>query len=776
MRFWVLLYSFIFGIISIRAQEIKGIITDNENHSISNVAIALQKNDSTFVEAAITKEDGTFSFKSSFIPYRLIINHIAYNIKIINSNKVDIGHIVLEEKNARLQEIIVKADRPVIKIDKGAILYNTKELIKERPVNSALDILSQIPILEKTDNDYKIVGTYETSIIINGRRTNMSMEQIKELLASTPSSQVREIQIYYNSPQKFGVDGASINIIMEKIRSEKIQLKGSIEAKASQAFYFTPSQSMNFTLSGKQWSLNTNYSLVKRLDHLGMKQKIQHTLNNQLHDVDFTSSWKMKNFKNLLSSEFNYDFKNKDELIIAYNGQFERKKYNVFSNINIDETPITSLNNQKNNNNIHDIYTEYSHGSLSLGADYTYFSGNSNQLLDNLQNDSTQNILSTSKQKVNAINFYADKTNDIGNGTLSYGINIKLSHTNNGLNTWEDGNMTQDLEENFFSEQNEQCIDGYIGWQQNFKNNITLEATISGEYFNAKMKQKEIKTTMWEDFHILPALTFSYKINSGNSLLLSLTSERKYPPYSNITARKLYINAYCINQGNPELKPSLSYQISTNYILNNKYIFILYGKSFPDYFSQTFYQSDKELKGIYKVINYKRFYQIGIAQIIPVIFSSCFNTTFTFNTVYINNKGSITDKDLFSNIIYNKKKIYGNYQILNNFVISKRNGLHLQLKAWLQTGAINGLYDLSARSNISASITWKKPKSPWSLVITGDDILNTNNGKKTIRNGLQHSDLKQYLDYKLISASIRYSFGGYKEKKIRIIDSSRFEQ
>ena len=83
---------------------------------------------------------------------------------------------------------------------------------------------------------------------------------------------------------------------------------------------------------------------------------------------------------------------------------------------------------------------------------------------------------------------------------------------------------------------------------------------------------------------------------------------------------------------------------------------------------------------------------------------------------------------------------------------------------------------MSSRSSFSTSFAWKKPKSPWSLVVSGEDLFETNNGKKTIDNGLQQSVLKQYLDYRLLSASVRYSFGGYKAKKSRVVDSSRFDQ
>ena len=74
----------------------------------------------------------------------------------------------------------------------------------------------------KEGDNVSIIGVPTTNIIINGRRSSMSLSQIVELLKSTSASKVKSIELLYSSPPKYGVKGGSINIIMEKKVNEDL--------------------------------------------------------------------------------------------------------------------------------------------------------------------------------------------------------------------------------------------------------------------------------------------------------------------------------------------------------------------------------------------------------------------------------------------------------------------------------------------------------------------------------------------------------------------------
>lgn len=764
----LVIFSLLFTV-QVQAQEIRGRLIDNNSIPIKDATIVLQETDSTLVESAISIDDGSFMLKKSSLPFNLIIQHIAYKTKFISCNKRLLGNIILEESNTQLKDIVVTAEKPIIKVENGAISYDAERLIKNRPVNSAIDVLSEIPVVEKDGNNYKLIGAESTTVLINGKKSNLSPEMINEILASTSSSRVKQIDVYYLSPQRFGVLGSSINVVIEKVRTNNVQANGSISAKAKQSTYFTPSGDINLSVSGKKWSWSTIYSLARNLDHLKSNLSIEHTLNDEMHNVDFNSTWRMRNVSQLITSEFNYDLSDNDQFTLSYSGQIGRKKYDVYSGMIIDERNILNKNHQNNNNNLHDFFAEYTHGSSSIGVDFLHYNNSSDQLLTSILNDTIDNMQSISNQKINMLNLYFDSSVEIGAGTLSYGVDAKFSHTNNLLNTSQNGISSTDEEETFKSKQKEQSYEGYIGWEQEIGKKISLAATLTGEYFKTIMDKKDIKTTLWEEFHILPNFSFSYKINKSNAFIFSLSSEKKYPPYSITTPKRVYINDYCINQGNPELKPSTLYQVNANYVWKGKYSFSLYERIIHKHFAQTFYQSDTKLQGIYQYINYNRNDMLGLGITLPFELSKNIKSTLSLNTFYMRQKGTINE------IYFNQKKLSGIYSINNNVILSRRNGLAFQLRGFYQLPIINGLYQISSRANISASLSWRKPKSPWLFILSGDDVFKTNKATKKVHIGKQNNDNKQYSDYQMIALSVRYTFGKYKKKDMHQTDMFRFE-
>ena len=110
----------------------------------------------------------------------------------------------------------------------------------------------------KEGDNVSIIGVPATNIIINGRRSSMSLSQIVELLKSTSASKVKSIELLYSSPPKYGVKGGSINIIMEKKVNE--DLSADISLTGKQAFYFSPTGLVNLSYSKKKYSLDLSYS------------------------------------------------------------------------------------------------------------------------------------------------------------------------------------------------------------------------------------------------------------------------------------------------------------------------------------------------------------------------------------------------------------------------------------------------------------------------------------------------------------------------------------
>ena len=126
------------------AQTITGKVTNIHAQAIDGATVILQTIDSTFVDAVITDTTGYFRFNRQPASYRLIFQHIMYE-PLLTTTGEDAGTITLKSKDYALDEVIVKGERPLVKVEEGKLSYDLSQLTTHRIVNNAYEILQQLP-------------------------------------------------------------------------------------------------------------------------------------------------------------------------------------------------------------------------------------------------------------------------------------------------------------------------------------------------------------------------------------------------------------------------------------------------------------------------------------------------------------------------------------------------------------------------------------------------------------------------------------------------------
>ena len=99
------------GTLNTMAQKIAGKIVDTTLTPIASATIVLQTVDSTFVEAVVSKEDGTFSFSKNTIPFILTIQHINYKTFQQTFHNGNVGMIKMTSAEQFLNEVVVSAKK-----------------------------------------------------------------------------------------------------------------------------------------------------------------------------------------------------------------------------------------------------------------------------------------------------------------------------------------------------------------------------------------------------------------------------------------------------------------------------------------------------------------------------------------------------------------------------------------------------------------------------------------------------------------------------------------
>lgn len=114
--------------------------------------------------------------KTAIVPFLLLLNVLV----AVNAQTKDSVILVKDSITVKLPDVYVTSERPLVTDD--ALSFDVPNLIMAKPVNTAFDILGEIPGLVKEGDNVSIIGVPATNIIINGRRSSMSLSQIVELL------------------------------------------------------------------------------------------------------------------------------------------------------------------------------------------------------------------------------------------------------------------------------------------------------------------------------------------------------------------------------------------------------------------------------------------------------------------------------------------------------------------------------------------------------------------------------------------------------------------
>ena len=90
-----------------------GKIIDTKQQPIEGATIVMQLPDSTYLGAAISAADGTFTLEQEPDGYLLIVQHLLYQTKQVKGQTADAGIITLEQKDYNLDEVVIKGERPL---------------------------------------------------------------------------------------------------------------------------------------------------------------------------------------------------------------------------------------------------------------------------------------------------------------------------------------------------------------------------------------------------------------------------------------------------------------------------------------------------------------------------------------------------------------------------------------------------------------------------------------------------------------------------------------
>jgi len=773
-------FLFLSGVISITAQNnITGIITDDKNSPLPFANIILYDTESSKpITASISDDEGVYHLVD--LPdgnYWIEVSMLGFESKksnsIILTKSINSLNFFLKEKIQTLNEVVIKASRPIITQTSDKLIINLEN--SQMINNNIQDVIKKVPGIIIKNGNINYAGQGRVRVLINGKTTDYI--DINSLLRDMPADNIAKVELIQQPGAEFDAEGSGplINIVLKK--NVKIGFYGNV----TQTFGYVEDfmQKTGVSISSYKnklnWQASANYSKSSWREDLFITRKV-------LEDTYKQASIAPENPQNF-SFNVDLDYYINDNNTIGINSKrFNSNSDRVTNNsttIITSETENTlftdnSFNRERVVLNINPYY-EFKNTKSTLTLDFnyvTYNDINKNNLFkigeSSIDYDNRRYFQDGAYEILTYKGDYKKTLND--NFNWSAGVKYAIVNSDSNLHS-----LTQNDSGNFIentSQSNHFLIDesilgvyskinlkldkwnfsGGLRWEESKTNGISLT-------------QEEIRSRNISK--LFPSASFGREISKNIGFNLAYSYRINRPSYNSLNAFVLYYDAYTFEQGNPDLKASYTNKYQFNLTKNNQPFFSINYSSIKDDLFQILRQDDNSAEISRSTINIAENSNFSFNFFIPLKF---INNLEGFTGFIVNNK-HYKSNDLMIN--FNQSKWGLTWHINAEYKLPYN--INSEISGHYTTGGLEGQVEYKHIAGIDLAFSKKflnnrlKVALEWEEIINSPfkGIINYNNINANITNNWVNNNI--YLQ-------LNYSFGSKFNKGKHKDNSSKEEQ
>ena len=677
------------------------------------------------------------------------------NVKAQTLTQTD--SLTMETMLHNLPEVMVKGSRPIVKAERGMLSYNMPLLLKQLPADNAYEALTRIPGVSDATGSISFSGN-EVTLIINGQATTLTQEQLTERLKAMSAAQLAKAEVMLSAPARYHVRGMAINIVTKDYAGTN-QLSGQIIGGMRQNKYANEFGNLYLSLQRGKFGLDAQYKYVNGNSYGESSRIANHPLgNNRVYYNDETGQ-KSFGITHDYRLGMNYAFGKNHRLDVAYTGRWNKTN----SNSRTTGSSISGMH-RDSHEYLHNVDVNYALPfGLTLSGSYTYYRTPQQQALDGTittenKNETERNLTSGSEQTINKWMFTADQTHSLAHGWgLSYGVKGQFTSNKSYQTTIDkdgsvlpDGTSSVDL--------NERIWNIYAGFSKQINKAISLEASVAAEQYHSPI---------WDKWRVYPTFNALWNVNDNHLLNLSFCSNSEFPSYWSTMSNVFYSSTYTEIHGNPDLKPFSYYNVNLMWQIKRRYTLMAFASLKPDYSVQLPYQTTDRMAVIMKETNFDYSNSFGLQASAILSTGKWLNGNVFAVGTYKHDKSSH-----FFDLPFNRKKLSVRLGGTASVKLCSTQDLRLILNPFIQSKAIQGVYDISPIFRMNAKLQWSSHDGRWGLRLNGNNIFNNRFDTRSVQ-GNQDYRMKINYSWASVTFAVVYKFGGYKEKTVKEVDTSR---
>ncbi|MEP6594851.1 MAG: TonB-dependent receptor [Ginsengibacter sp.] len=589
--------------INARAQTgmVYGNIKSADSKPLEAATVSLLKTkDSSLIKIAVADKSGGYRFENikygSYTVQAEAVGHEKSNSKIfeINNTRPSFAadEIKLEATSKVLKDVTVSTQRPLIenKIDKTVVNVDAS------PTNtglSALEVLEKSPGVTVDNNgNISLKGKQGVIILIDGKLTYLSGDNLTNYLKNLSSNQLDQIEIMSQPSAKYDASGNSgvINIKTKKNRSAG--LNATFTTSAIVAKYFKSTNNLTVNWRNGKINLFGNYGFsywegfedltIDRLSRVNRSTAFDRYVEQHSYG---RYSGRPQDFK----AGFDFFANKKTTLGFVLTGNIQNDKFTSNSRANIFDSTHQFVQYNDAASQTHNPWTnvgfnlnfekklDTSGKELTADADYILYRTKGHQYSynylyrsDKVSSEDPYLLRGYLPADIDILSFKSDYKKPL-NKTTTFEAGIKSSYvkTDNDAqyiryNTPAENWQTDTSRSNHFIYK-EKINAAYVNFQKQIKK-WGLQVGLRAEQTIADGNQ----VTKYSSFHknytrLFPTSYISYKLTDNNTFGLSYGRRIERPGYQALNPFQFQIDRYTYEQGNPNLQPQFSHNTELSY-------------------------------------------------------------------------------------------------------------------------------------------------------------------------------------------------------------------
>ena len=532
-------------------------------------------------------------------------------VQMLDAQEVKTDSLWADSLVQTLPEVMVTGERPVVRAKAGKLEYDLPRLIEGKPVDNIYDALKQLPGVVEMNGSLTL-GARSVTVVLDGKVTNMSTEQLYALLRSMPADRVERVDVMFNAPARYQVRGAMIDVRLRHRIGDPGTVQGEAYGKYDQSHEASFQERASLLYDGGRFSLDLLYSHDHGKGFNTTDKEARHwqEATDETHLVENHEVMRSRSHTHNFRLGADYDIGKDHALSFVYNGAYATSHTRQHTTGTQTATNLSTQTSWLHNGRL-DYEAPI---GLKAGAEFTWYQAPGDQLLHSEMEGTRMDFYTTDKQRINAWKFFLAQEHALKNGWgLNYGA-IYTTSVDNSYQYYYNEELRMKNEESVLppdmrSRRREQTLNLYAGFNKSFGQKLMLDFSLAGERY---------KTPVWDEWDVYPVLNLTYLPAPGHILQLSFSSDKSYPSYWEVQDAVSYLGGgYSEIQGNPLLKPTKDYQLALNYILRSKYVFTFWFNHNKDFAVQTLYQSPERLLEIYRSVNFDFLQQAGLQASLP---------------------------------------------------------------------------------------------------------------------------------------------------------------